>query len=108
MASRLTATLLGSALLLTGCASTVDYNAANNKVLVSRGAYLLIQKNDQATAVFAANADRADSELICERILYGGYKEIRTLCYARHELEGAQRQHRDTFQNMTLIPGSGG
>lgn len=94
---------------LAGCAGPVtDYHAGNNKILVSRGAYRMIQQNDQATAVFAANADKADSELICERVLVGGYKDIRTLCYARHELEGAKRQHRDTFQEMTLIPGSGG
>lgn len=92
-----------------GCAGPVpDYHAGNNKVLVSRGAYQLLQKNEQATAVFMANADKADSELICERVLVGGYREIRTLCYARNELEGAKRNHRDTFREMTLIPGSGG
>ena len=101
-------TLLACA-VVAGCAGPItDYHAGNNKVLVSRGAYQLLQKNEQATAVFMANADKADSELVCERVLVGGYREIRTLCYARDELEGAKRQHRDTFQEMTLVPGSGG
>lgn len=95
-------------LVLAGCAATSGDPGADNKVLVSRGAWQLMQRNDQATAVYAANADKADSELICERVLVDGYKEIRTLCYTREELEGTQRQHREAFQELTLFPGSGG
>ncbi len=107
MTGRLSGVLL-LGFLLTGCASVPDESAGSKKILVTPGAYRLIQQNHQATAVFEANAHMADSELICERILYEGYKEVRTLCYARDELEGTQRQHRDKFQELTLFPGSGG
>lgn len=95
-------------LLLGGCATAPDSSEGSKRILVTPGAYRLIQKNDQATAVFQANANMADSELVCERILYEGYREVRTLCYSRDELEGTQRQHRNRFQDLTLFPGSGG
>lgn len=95
-------------LLSGGCATVSEDESGEEKVLVSRGAYLLLQKNDQATAVFKERAQEVDSELICEQILYEGYKSIRTLCYARKELEDRKRQHHDTFQDLTLFPGSGG
>lgn len=95
-------------LLLGGCATAPDDSEGGKKILVTPGAYRLIQENHQATAVFQANANKADSELVCERILYEGYREVRTLCYAREEMDGVQRQHRDKFQELTLFPGSGG
>lgn len=95
-------------LLLVGCAGTADHQSASNKVLATRDAYLLLQKNEQATAVYKAKADDVDSELICERVLLDGNTNIRTLCYTRQEMEHTTRNHRETFQNLTLFPGSGG
>lgn len=95
-------------LLSAGCAAVSEEESGDNRVLASRGAYLYLQKHEQATAVFAERADEVDSELICERILHEGYKNIRTLCYTRQELEDTKRQHNDTFREMTLFPGSGG
>lgn len=108
MTGRMTWLLLLLPMLAAGCAGLYEEESGDNKVLASRGAYLYLQKHEQATAVFAERADEVDSELICERILHEGYKQIRTLCYTREELEGAKRQHNETFREITLFPGSGG
>ncbi len=67
-------------LLSGGCATVAEDESGENKVLVSRGAYQLLQKNDQATAVFIEMADEADSELICERILELPQRPDNLLC----------------------------
>lgn len=77
------------------------------KVLVTDGAYRLLNSNSQATAVFAHDAHKApEAELICERVLLGN--RVRTLCYARFEEADRVRDHKEKWNTLTTIPGAGG
>lgn len=92
-------------LVLAACAGAGG--GPGGKVLVTDGAYRLLNSNSQATAVFAQDAHKApDAELICERVLLG--KRVRTLCYARFEEADRVRDHQEKWHKMTTVPGSGG
>lgn len=97
--------LAGGVLAASGCAGRAG--ARSDKILVTRGAYKLVEHNGQATAVFAEKASQAPgAELICERVLLG--KQLRTLCYARTEEADRVRDHKEKWLELTTLPGAGG
>lgn len=96
-----------AAITIAASACTGPLPKPGAKILVTPGAYKLVQKNHQASAVFADDAAREpQAELICERVTVG--RQLRTLCYARTEEAARVRNHRDKWLELTTLPGAGG